>query len=523
MHSFRLVTVLLLLAVATATAQMATYPVDDERTAGTPDKIPAELQYIGYSFHRFTATNIASTNELLRAQIIGRLFGPNTTTTLPNSSLYGESRFVPLFVYRPSILDGTAIFRTLFKVDFTWGDVAYGAGNNSGGALSGATVNIQTLMANVEIKPNDSWNVVVGLQRVFDNPRDANVNALGTLQTSGARLMFWGTQGVGVSSHMRLSPVTFGRAAYFQLYENSIQNNDDVSLMMLDGETRIQPLWEVGGNLWYVRDRGAGFGGVSVLGQGFNSALAAYNGAARLQLDNSSYSADVVWAGANTSYNRDFIGGRVWGSGLVMANLGAIDTMTNNGASARRVDIMGFAAHGSLYYKYGQTSGDRIGVEALFTSGDNNGAADGKYNGVVTGNTWGSPVGIYSSHRSYLLFPDAQVVNRYYSAVQDISNMGYGVSAFFVNYYNNIVPNKWQAKLGASAALSNTTPADGGSFIGAELNGEVRYTYKVFFDISLSAAYMVTGEFYDSPATRTTSVKPSNPWTVFTTINWLMF
>ena len=525
MHGLRLVCVLMLIIAvsAAASAQMANYPVDDERTSGTAEKIPAELQFIGYSFHRFTASDVASTNELLRAQIIGRLFGPNTTTTLARTAVYGESRFVPLFVYRPSILDGSAIFRAMFKVDFTWGDANYGVGNNMGGAISGATVNIQTLMANVEIKPSDSWNVVAGLQRIFDNPRDANVNALGTLQTSGARLMFWGTQGVGVSSHMKFSPVTFGRIAYFQLYENMIQNNDDVSLTMLDAETRVAPVWEVGGNFWYVRDRGASLGGVSVLGQGFNSTLAEYNGAARLQLNSPDYTADVFWAGMNTSYNRDFIGGRVWGSGLVMANFGGIDTTSAGGVSARRVDIMGFTAHGSLYYKYGQTSGDRIGIEALFTSGDNNGAADGKYTGVITGNTWGSPVGIYSSHKAYLLFPDAQVVNRYYAAVQDISNMGYGVSAFFLNYYNNIVPNKWQVKTGAAYALSNTAPSSGGNFIGAELNAEVRYTYKVFFDISLSAAYMVTGDFYDSPATRNTPQKPANPWTVFTTINWLMF
>ena len=92
MHGVKLVIIMMLIAGASASAQLTNYPVDDERMAGTPEKIPAELQFIGYSFHRYTATNIASTNELLRAQIIGRLFGRNTTTTLPQTSAYGDRK-----------------------------------------------------------------------------------------------------------------------------------------------------------------------------------------------------------------------------------------------------------------------------------------------------------------------------------------------------------------------------------------------------------------------------------------------
>lgn len=523
MRMLRMFLLAVLVAGATASAQFPSYPVDDERAAGTPEKPVPELQFIGYAFTRMTASNVAPTNELLRGQVIGRLFGPNTTTTVDNVAIYGEGRFVPLFVYRPAILDGSAIFRGLFKVDFTWGDSNYGVGNNTGGGLSGATVNIQTLMANIEVKPSDDWNVVVGLQRIFDNPRDPNVNTLGLAQTSASRLMYWGTQGVGVSSYMRLSPRTIGRVGAFQLYENLIHLDDDVMLFMADAETRVLPLLEVGANAWYVRDRGAGGGGVSVLGQGFNSTLAEYNGAARLQLDNSKYAADVFWLGLNTAWNRDFTAGRWWASAYANLNLGGIDTISATDVRAKRVDIMGLAAHASLYYKYGQSAGDRVGVEALYTTGDEDGAADGKYNGVVTGNTWGSPVGIYSSHRAYLLFPDPQVVNRYYSAVHDISNMGNGVTAFFLNFYQNVVPNKWLVKVGGAYAMSNNAPLGGGTQLGAEINAEVRYSYKVFLDFTLSAAYMFAGDYYDSPYVRAGSARPRDPWVCFLTANWLMF
>jgi hypothetical protein len=522
-HTF--LPLLLLCCVLPAWAQLPNYPVDDERRMGSPEKPPPELQFIGFFFTRLTASNIAPENEFLRGQIIGRLFGPNSTSTFPQTAFYGEGRFVPLFVYRPSLLDGLAIFRALLKVDVTWGDVNYGVGNNVGGAINAGTVNIQTLLANLELKINPAWNVVIGIQRIFDNPRDPNVNTLQTNQTSANRLMFWGTQGVGISSYFNLTPVTIGRLAYFQLYENFIQIDDDVVLLMADAETRVSGLWEIGGSLWYLYDRGQGEGGVSILSQGFNSLLVEYNGGARFQLGQNRYKGDVLWAGANFAYNREFIGGRLWASALTVFNFGNLNIFTPQGASAGNVGIFGFTVHASLYYKYGQTANDRLALEVLYTSGDGNNVSDGQYTGVVTGNTWGSPVGIFSSHRAFLLFPDVQVVNRYYSAVHDISNMGFGTSAIFLNYFNNLVPNKVLIKVGAAAALANQTPSGVGRFIGAELNAELKYTLALFLDLGVSAAYMFNGDFYDSALTRPAalSTRPQNPWVVFGTVSWLMF
>ena len=113
------------------------------------DPIPREFQFIGYSFFRSTASNITPTNEVLQGQVIGRLFGPNSTEVVSRTAVYTEQRFVPYMVYQPAILDGFATFRGLFKIDYTWGDNSYGVGNNRGGGLSGGQVNLQTLMANV--------------------------------------------------------------------------------------------------------------------------------------------------------------------------------------------------------------------------------------------------------------------------------------------------------------------------------------------------------------------------------------
>ena len=167
---------------------------------------------------------------------------------------------------------------------------------------------MQTLLANVDIKPEDSnWNVVVGMQRLFDNVRDPNINTLQTAQTSGYKLSYWGTQAVGASLFYDLSPVTKSRFSYFQLWENEISKNDDVTLWMLDVESRTSHFrsWR---KLWYVWDKGKNAGGISVLGQGLASALAEYNGATRLKFagTNQKYEANLGWIGGHTAYNRDF-------------------------------------------------------------------------------------------------------------------------------------------------------------------------------------------------------------------------
>lgn len=487
---------------------------------------PKELQFIGYFFNRSSLTNITPTNELLQGQVIGRLFGPNSTTTLKRQSLYTEQRFVPLFVYKPSILDGYATFRSLFKIDFTWGDQSYGAGNNRGGGLSGGQVNLQTLMANVELKePGGNWNAVIGLQRIFDNVRDPNVNTLTLAQTSGYKLSFWGTQGVGITTYGKITPATLAKFGVYQLWENEISRDDDVILAMMDIEHKFLPLLEVGADVWLLHDKAKGAGGIGgSLSQGMTSNLTDYNGTIRLHFPSnvSKYNASVAWVGTHAAWNRDFLAGRFWLDAYAITNLGVIDTIgvtTKKGA-----DISGgLALNAQAAYKYGMTANDKISAEIQYTSGDKNNASDGKISTILTGNVWGSPVGIYSSHKAFLLFPDPQVVNRYYSAVHDISNMGYGVTGLFLNLYKDIIPNKFNGKIGIATAYSMVAPPGGKTDIGTEFNAEFRYNLKVFLTLSVSGAYLKLGDFYKSPVTSNTGLKPTNPWVCFTTLNWLMF
>jgi hypothetical protein len=489
------------------------------------DSVPRELQFIGYSFTRTTTSNIAPANDLLQGQVIGRLFGPNSTRTIDRTAFYTEQRFVPYLVYRPKILDGVAIFRYMGKVDYTWGDQSYGVGGNRGGGLSGGQVNLQTLMANVDIRPKDQpFNIVIGLQRLFDNAYDPHAITQQQAMTSGYKLSFWGTNAVGVNLFATPRPGMKARVGVFQLWENLVGGDDDVVLFMADADTRLTPRWEVGADAWYLRDRGRGGSGISVLAQGLNSPLAAYNGATQLSFPAtvSAYTADLFWAGLRTAWNRDFMAGRWWADAYAIANLGVVDTIGALGGG-KAADVLGVSANAALSYKYGMTANDRVSLEALFTSGDGGGISDGKTSSVITGNVYGSPVGIYSSHRALLLFPDPQVVNRYYSAVHDISNDGRGVSAGFVTLSRDLIPNRFSVKLGGATAFSNTKPTGGSNYIGSEINAEAKYNLKVFLTAGLSAGYLKLGDYYDAPSTTSSGERPDDAWVMFATLSWLMF
>jgi hypothetical protein len=512
---------------AAAVLLYAAMPAQAQTATGEPprDSVPPQLQFIGYSFTRTTASNIAPSNDILQGQVIGRLFGPNSTTTGDSVAFYTEQRFVPYLVYRPRILDGFATFRTMFKIDYTWGDQAYGVGGNRGGGINGGQINLQTLMANVDIQPQDArWNAVIGLQRVFDNTYDPHKITLQQAQTSGYKLSFWGTNAVGANIFGWPRPGLRYRAGVFQLWENVIVRDDDVTLFMLDVDSRVTPRTEVGADLWYVRDRGRGGGGISVLGQGLNSALAEYNGATRLRFPSgaSTYTADIAWIGGRVAFNRDFLAGRWWADAFAIANVGTVDTIGVAG-TAHAADLLGVTANASLAYRYGMTANDRISAEAIFTTGDGGGTADGKSSAVITGNVWGSPVGIYSAHRALLLFPDPQVVNRYYSAVHDVSNAGRGVTGLIANASKDLIPNRFNTKLGVATAFANSPPTGGSSYMGTEVNGELRYNLRVFLTAGLSAGYLKLGDYYNAPGVTNTGLRPDDPWTLFLTLNWLMF
>ena len=158
-----------MLSTAPAIAQIPPYFQRLEKKI--PEKAEKEFQYIAYFYNHYVNSNIYPTNDFLKGQVIGRLYGQNTTTTTDTlTASYFEQRILPFFIYQPKLFDGRAILRASFEIDFTWGDVAYGTGGNFGGAVSADQVNIQTQNVELELIPATGWAINLGLQRMYDTP-----------------------------------------------------------------------------------------------------------------------------------------------------------------------------------------------------------------------------------------------------------------------------------------------------------------------------------------------------------------
>lgn len=499
-----------------------------------PRKANKEFQFLAFYINQAVRTNVYAESDFMKGQVIGRLFGQNSTVT-SNSlvSKYAEQRLLPYLIYQPKLFNGKAILRTSFEIDWTWGDAAYGVGGNTGSAFSADQVDIQTQNVELELNPFKGWYINLGLQRLFDTPYNPYKTVFDKMTTTGYRLAYWGSDAVGISvrKDWDFSRVKMG---YYKLYENSIEKDDDVTLYELTGEKDISRAWKWGASAYFINDRASGAGGVSILSQGMNSLLTQYNGAYFFHLGNVPYKSNVAWLGTFFGRNTEHALDPWMITGFFNLNVGNVDTLTNQLVSkskwSRAVDIFGFAANLRTSYRYGQTTSDAVSLDLIYSSGDSDGLKNGKYSGVVTGNTWGSPGAIFVSSGAYLLFGQPNVVNRFTPAIGDLSNMGYGVTAATTNISYGIIPNKLNAKIGGAFAMSNVAPKGGGYYMGTEVNGSLGYQFGPFMSLELHAAYLSLGNFYDSNESSHGSdingsftKRPYNPWTAFLVFKWLMF
>jgi hypothetical protein len=479
---------------------------------------PQVLKFISYFFLKGTLSNIAPTNEFLKGQVVGRLFGGNTTQTSKATSRYSEQRFIPMFTYSPRLFDGWAKIRASFEFDWTWGDANYGAGGNLGGAFGADSVNMQTQNLFVEFRPQPNLFINAGLQRIFDNIRVPWYTFTDDLIYKGYRLSFFGSDATGLTGHWMFDTDKRLKLGFYQLYENNVEQADDVTLYTAEVEMDPSIDSSVGLSFRYVRDSGNGEGGVSILGQGLNSNLSNYNGVFNFDFGDEDYTADILWAG--TQFHKDPLlrQGDTGFGGYLVYNFGEART------ASRDVQISGLAGNLRLAQRYGSQLNDQIVLDGIYTTGDNNNISDGKYNGVLTGNNWTSPGAVFFSHGLYLLLPHGTVVNRYVGAIIDIQNLGYGSQVASLQVHKDLVPHKLKAKVGAGVGYATKTIAGMGSQVGTELNFNLRWTMRVLMDLELHAAYLWLGDFYDSPEVNGgKDERPLDPWTVFVTFKWIGF
>lgn len=510
----------------------AQLPTNQYFSKEIPQKANKEFQFLAFYINQAVTSNIYPENDFLKGQVVGRLFGGNTSrTTNEHISAYVEQRLIPFIIYQPNLFNGRAILRASFELDWTWGDAAYGVGGNFGGGFSADQVNLQTQNLELELRLAEGTFMNLGLQRIFDTPYNPYRTLFDKMTTTGYRLAFFGTDGVGISLRKDWDFLRL-KGGYYKLYENYIHLNDDVTLFELIGEKDISKTWKVGASAYYINDRANGGGGVSILSQGFNSLLAGHNGTYRFNFGNDEYRADVVWLGTFFGRNTEHQIDPWMVTGFLNFNLGNADTrsLTPGSKWTKAVDIFGYAANLRTSYRYGQTLNDQISLDVIHTSGDANGISDNKYTGVITGNQWGAPGNIFISTGAYLLMPHGNVVNRFTPAIMDISNMGYGMTAATLNASKSFIPNRLNAKLGGAVAMSNVKPLGGGNLIGTEFNGNIAYHFGPFMSLELHGAYLMLGDFYKSKQEAYGSAvnggidgKPVNPWTAFLAFKWLLF
>lgn len=526
-----LITACFIIAIYSASAQN---PSNQYFRGEIPEKANKEFQFMAFFINQGVTSNIYAQNDFLKGQVVGRLFGGNTTRTSDSlTSAYLEQRIIPFFIYQPKLFNGKATLRASFEIDWTWGDVSYGTGGNFGSAVSGDQVNLQTQNIELELNPAKGWAINLGLQRMFDSPYNPYKAAVDKMGVTGYRLAYWGTDAVGVSVRKDWD-YSRAKVGMYKLYENYIQDDDDVTMYELMGERDVSRLWKVGASVNYVRDRASGAGGVSILGQGLNSLLASHNGVYRFNFGNVPYKADIFWMGAFFGRNTEHWLDPWMVTGFVNFNIGTADTLLNQNVSLSKwkksTDIFGFAGNLRFSYRYGQTLNDNVTLDVIYSSGDGDGLTDGQYSGVITGNQWGAPAAIFITSGSYILMPHGNVVNRFSPAIMDISNMGYGLTAATLNFSRGIIPHRLNAKVGSAIAFSNIQPAGGGYYMGTEINGNVAYNFGPFMSLELHGAYLMLGDFYDSkqaaygsPVNGGFDKRPVNPWTVFMVFKWLLF
>ena len=502
-------------------AETSKQPFPEERE----EREIKEFQFIGYYFMRSEMSNVAPTNQFLKGQVVGRLFGGNTTRTSTSTSRFSEQRFLPMITYSPKLFDGWAKMRMSFEFDWTWGDANYGAGGNFGGAFAGDFVNMQTQNLFLELRPKKNLFINAGLLRLYDNVRVPYYTFTDHLIYKGYRLALFGSDATGVGTHWFFAPNQRIKAGAYQLYENNTEEDDDVVMFEVDYERDIDIETSGGLSVHYLRDHANGEGGVSILGQGLNSGLSDYNGVFNFDLSGQPYDGDILWLGTHWHGDPLLAQGRTGWSGFAFWNTGRVAT------ASRDIDINGFASNLRVAHRYGPFKMDQVALDMTYTSGDDDNVSDGTYSGVLTGNNWTAPGAVFFSHGLYLLLPHGNVVNRFNAAVIDIQNLGYGLEAVSLTASKELVPNKWLVKTGFGAGRA-TNPPDGNNpnfaaidpNIGVEANLNIRYRMRVFMDLELHAAHLWLGDFYDSPIVNGDSEsRPRDPWTAFVTLKWIMF
>lgn len=462
---------------------------------------PPPLRFVGLFDAKVSASDIGSSNALVNGQIVGTLEGVNATVVTGEPGLAVEQRVGAFFTYTPKLLSRKASLNAAFEVDFAWGDVSYSIGGNTGGAVGGDMVNLQTRRLNGRFTVVDGVDAVVGLQFVGDGATDPDRSRLDDLTRSGGRLLFWGTEMAGATVYGRVPEGLEWRAGGYTLYEQGLADPDDITLWM--GDARWAPAYatRVGAHAWYLRDRAGGQGGF--FGTGVTSTLSEMQGGPRLDLRAEGQdaapevSAALGWFGIDAGYNHGLDKGDLGVTGLLVANVGRLYVVDQ-----RDRDVRGLCADVEGRWRWTQGAGSVLRAELLFSTADTDADA---YNGIVTGNSYGIAAAGHATAGTVLLFPDLNSVNRQVAAVYDASGAGDGLVGLTGTLGWDPVPDVLNLAVGGGHARRVS-----GDPFGSELNLRAGWRARPLLNLNLAGGALLGGPYAETP------------WVAYATLNWVV-
>ena len=89
----------LAILILVSTSVFAQLPTNQYFSKEIPQKANKEFQFIAFYINQAVTSNIYPENDFLKGQVVGRLFGGNTTkTSNEHTSAYIEQRLIPFFI-----------------------------------------------------------------------------------------------------------------------------------------------------------------------------------------------------------------------------------------------------------------------------------------------------------------------------------------------------------------------------------------------------------------------------------------
>ena len=368
-----------------------------------------------------------------------------------------------------------------------------GAFRNSGGALGGDRINLETKNIYIWFKvPNTSIDFTVGLQNRTDR---------------FAGLLYGGSDQAGIFATGKLEPASF-TLGWAKLYENNFQKWDDVTLYLAEAQFAPTKDAKIGATFSYLADDSQKYANTTNLPFGITAGQENKVGVYTVGLDGS------IGAGPATI------------TGFALYQFGKIDYLGTTAASPSDKDINGWAADLRADLNLGP---GKFFIEGLYVSGDSKDDNTADYKSIITLNDVNASPGgnsFYGRTDMVILLSNADDINTNTALIgaaavpglaytsrgavcaSSPGNCGRGIwhigAGFSMPLGKQLSGKVGAGYLSASKTLDNADANRKGEGMGTEVNASLNYNIMKGLDVGVVGAYAWLGDFYKNKDTSAT-------------------